>query len=102
MRINLTSTQKRAKPLLSLPDLTILQKHSYNTLIEEGINDVLHDINPIMDYTGRNWELTFSNPKFDKPICSVSDAIAKGLTYEAPWYLETNLTDTKSKKSKAN
>ena len=100
MRINLTSNQKREKTLLSLPDLTALQKDSYAYFLNEGLAEVLHDINPIKDYTGRNWELTFQNPRIDKPVCTITDAISKGLTYEAPWYLEATLSESDSKKSK--
>jgi len=101
MRINLSSNYKKGRSLLSLPDLTLLQKYSYNNLIDEGIDEILEDINPIKDYTGRNWELTFSKPRFDKPACTVPEAIAKGLMYEAPWYLTATLRNTQTNKSKS-
>lgn len=100
MRFNLSSKQKGVKPLLPLPDLTALQKDSYRYFLDQGMAEVLEDINPIKDYTGRNWELNFSKPRFDKPNCTINEAVTKGLTYDAPWYLTAEVRDTQTSKAK--
>jgi len=86
------------KETLPLPDLTLAQKESFSRLLSEGIQEVLDEINPIQDYTGRGWEITFRKPRFGKAKITVAEVIRKGLTYSFPWYLTATLTDVKSGK----
>jgi len=86
--------------ILPLPNLSGVQRDSFNHFLKTGINEILEEINPIKDATGRNWELTFENPRFDIPSRTVSEALKCVVTYDAPWYLTIKLTDTVSKKSK--
>lgn len=81
-----------------LPPLTAVQHDSFDWLIREGLQELLDEINPIQDYTGRGWELSFSRPRFDEPSFSVEEALEKGLTYQAAWYLTVRLTDVNSGK----
>jgi DNA-directed RNA polymerase subunit beta len=84
------------KEFLPLPDLALAQKESFNRLLSEGIAEVLEEINPIRDYTGRGWELSFGKLKLKKPQLPQEEAVKKGLTYSIPWYLTATLTDVKS------
>lgn len=85
--------------ILPLSDLSAVQKESFGRLLKEGILEVLEEINPIQDYTGRGWELRFSKPRFGKPRISKEEAVKKGLTYSFPWYLTAELKEVKSGKS---
>ena len=89
MRYNLAKNSKK----FPIPNLSSSQKESYNTLIKEGFNELLKEFGTIIDESGRGWELTFSNPTLEKPVISLEEAIRKGKSYEAPWYLTATLKD---------
>uniref|UniRef100_A0A832E102 DNA-directed RNA polymerase subunit beta n=1 Tax=candidate division WWE3 bacterium TaxID=2053526 RepID=A0A832E102_UNCKA len=84
---------------LPLSDLSAVQKESFERLLKEGILEVLEEINPIQDYTGRGWELRFFKPRYGKPRISKEEAIKKGLTFSFPWYLTAELKEVKSGKT---
>ena len=83
-----------------LPDLSRVQIDSYDWLKGKGLSEVVSEISPVSDTTGRGWELYFSNPRVDKPNTAVDEALEKGDTYDAQWYLSTTLKDTLTNKSK--
>jgi len=85
--------QVKQKPKLSfpLPDLTQIQKDSYKWFFTEGLSEILNEVNPIEDSTGREWTLTFSKPRVDKPQYSYKEALNRGVTYGAGWYLQVDL-----------
>lgn len=85
--------------ILPLPNLTDIQKNSYHWLLCEGIAEILKEVSPIQDYTGRGWELTFSHPRLESPAFSVTETIDKGITYQAPLYVRAKLTEKDSGKS---
>lgn len=86
--------------LLPLLNLTEVQTSSYDWFLKEGIKEVLEEINPITDYTGRGWQLYFEDPQILPPEHSPSEAQSLGLTYSAPWYLTARLVDEKKNKEK--
>ena len=59
----------------------------------------MDEVNPVEDYTGRGWELSFSKPRLEKPAHTIKEAIEKGLTFDSPWYLTVTLKDTKIQKT---
>ncbi len=79
--------------ILPLPNLTDVQKVSYHWFLREGIDEILREISPIQDYTGRGWELSFSSPHIEKPKLNVEESIDKGLTFEAPLYVKAELKE---------
>ena len=85
-----------------LPDPTKVQKDSFKWLIEKGMQDILKEVGEIYDVTGRGWSLSFSNPRFEPINRTPEEALEKGITYDAPWYLTATIsrTGTKDKKSK--
>lgn len=85
--------------ILPLPNLTDVQKVSYDWFLSEGITEILKEISPIQDYTGRGWELSFSSPRIEQPKLNVFDSINKGVTYEAPLYVKARLSESPSGKS---
>jgi len=91
---------KQSKFTYPLPDLTQTQKDSYKWLFKEGIAEILEEMNPVLDQTGRGWELTFSNPRLDRPELTYKEAQNKGVTYSAPWYLTINLKKQGTKEFK--
>ncbi len=81
----------KEREILPLPDLACVQTDSYQKFLAEGIKEVLEEFNPIEDYTGKRWELTFSEPKVGKEKYSLEEAMQKGLTYSASWQLKATL-----------
>ena len=65
------------------PDLIEVQTKSYHWFLEKGIQELIDEINPIEDATGKKLRLeiasyTFEEPKYDIDICR-----RKGLSYES-------------------
>lgn len=89
MRYNLAKNPKK----FPLPNLSSSQKESYNALMKEGLEDLLKEFGTIIDESGRGWELQFSNPTLEKPTISIDEAVDKGKSYEAPWYLTVTIKD---------
>ncbi len=65
-------------------DLTLVQRESYQWFLEVGIRELLDEISPIVDFTGKNWELTLGDYYFGKPRLAPNQAREKGLTYDMP------------------
>ncbi len=84
-----------------LPNLSNVQINSYDRLKTNGLLDVAREISPVIDYTGRGWELYFSDPRIDKANTSIENSLETGLTYDSPWYLTTTLKDTVTGKTKS-
>lgn len=90
--------QKRS--ILPLPDLTSHQRDSFSWFKEEGIKEILEEVNPIEDQTGRGWELYFEDPRFEEPEVTVQEAMKRGLVYSSPWYLTARLVEEESGKER--
>lgn len=71
-------------------DLTLIQRESYQWFLENGLKELLAEVNPIVDFTGKNWELSFGDYYFGKPRLTPSIALNKGLTFDMP--LKVNAT----------
>src|SRR5438270_6835647 len=82
----------RIPNLVELKDLIATQLESFHWFKSEGLRELFEEINPITDYTGKNYELKFldyefGQPKFDKEECRNRD-----MTYAAPLRINTRLT----------
>ena len=49
------------KPLIEFPNLIEAQVKSYKWLVEEGIKEVFKEFSPIMDYSGKKFQLEFTS-----------------------------------------
>ncbi|TSC63583.1 MAG: DNA-directed RNA polymerase subunit beta, partial [Microgenomates group bacterium Gr01-1014_93] len=78
------------KPELNLIDLQI---DSYSWFLNEGIREVLDEISPIEDFTGKNWILEFGEFNFGKSKYNPEIALEKGVTFDAPLKVRTILTN---------
>src|SRR6202171_5931025 len=82
----------RIPEMLTVGDLIQTQLNSFDWFRREGLKELFDEINPITDYTGKNYELrfldySFGEPKFDKEECRARD-----MTYSAPLRISTRLT----------
>ncbi len=74
-------------------DLTLVQRESYQWFIEHGIGQLLAEVTPISDFTGKNWELSFGDYFFGKPRLTPAIAQEKGLTFDMPLRVVAKLTN---------
>ncbi len=83
------------KTNITLPpfDLTLVQRESYQWFLEEGIKELLSEVSPITDFTGKNWELSFGDYYFGRPRLTTQLAREKGLTYDMPLKVTATLTN---------
>jgi DNA-directed RNA polymerase subunit beta len=89
------------KTNLPLPplDLVAIQKESYDWFLKEGIREAFDEINPIEDFTGKNWSLEFLDYHFDEPKITPTEAKEKGVTYDAALRVVAKLTNKQTQKS---
>ena len=68
---------------LPLPNLVEVQTESYRWLLEEGLDEALKDVFPIINYAG-NLELRYLNFRFDEPSYQYLECKERDTTYSAP------------------
>lgn len=81
---------KALQPELNLIELQI---DSYNWFLTDGIREVLEEISPIEDFTGKNWILELGEFEFGKSKYTPDLAREKGVTYDSPLKVTTTLTN---------
>jgi len=92
------NNQKRevwGKKYTNLPDLALTEipQESYELFIEQGIREVICEINPIEDYTGKNYVLEFGKMYLGEPKYTPSECLKKGVTYDMPIKIDAKLTN---------
>ena len=83
------------KQYVDLPplDLTLVQRESYQWFLEQGIKDLISEVSPINDFTGKNWELSFGDYYFGRSRLTAALALEKGLTYDMPLKITATLVN---------
>jgi DNA-directed RNA polymerase subunit beta len=86
------------KHFSSLPELDLLavQKASYQSFLDKQIGDILQEVSPIDDFTGKNWSLAFKEYRLGETTNTPEVALNKGLTFDAPLYVKVTLTNLKT------
>ncbi len=74
-------------------DLTRLQKDSYEQFLNEGIGTILHSVNPVQDFTNKNWRLEFGEYNLGKSRFTPEKCTLKGVSYDAPIRVKVILTN---------
>ena len=85
--------------ILPMPDLIEIQKDSYTWFLKEGLAELFDEINPVVDFIGRDLELYFDDYYLDEPKFSEIESREKNITYEAPLRVKARLLNKKTKKS---
>ena len=75
------------------------QKASYKWLLSEGIKELLAEISPIEDFTGKNFSLFFLDYSLGEPKYTPSLALEKGATYSAPIKVKSRLLNKETGES---
>ncbi|MBQ9736518.1 MAG: DNA-directed RNA polymerase subunit beta [Clostridia bacterium] len=87
---------------LEMPDLIEVQKKSYEWFLAEGLDEVLHDVSPIVDYSG-NLTVDFVSYSLDStPKYSIEECKRRGVTYEAPLRMVVRLRNTETGEIKSS
>ncbi len=92
------SFSKIGKPR-SVPNLIEIQTDSYRWFLKEGLEELFDEINPVVDFIGRDLELYFEDYYLDEPKFSELESRQKNITYEAPLRVKMRLLNKKSKRS---
>ena len=88
----------KAKVSLPLPYLLDLQKQSWKSFWQKELKELLQEISPIRDYTGKELELWFLDYKLDEPKYKTDlEAKENNDSYEASLRVKTKLVNLKTK-----
>ncbi|MFH1425881.1 MAG: DNA-directed RNA polymerase subunit beta [Candidatus Kerfeldbacteria bacterium] len=85
---------------MELPDLIEVQKMSYDWFMKDGLKELLDEITPIEDFTGRDLELHLMDYYLDEPRFDEVTAKDKNLTFEAALRVNTKLVNKRTNEIK--
>ncbi len=88
----------KAPSIIPQLNLIQIQLDSYHWFLKEGIKDVLQEISPVEDFTGKNWTLELGSFYFGKSKYSAEKAKEKGVTFDAPLKIEAILINKQTGK----
>src|SRR5918996_623228 len=77
--------------VLPLPNLIQTQTESFHWFVQTGLRELLDEITPITDFTGKNLELHFREFYFEDPKFNEEDCRTRDLTYARPLKVEVDL-----------
>ncbi len=77
--------------VLPLPNLIQTQTDSFEWFVSTGLRELLDEITPITDFTGKNLELHFREFYFEDPKFSEEECRTRDLTYARPLKVEVDL-----------
>ena len=90
----------KPKYTVPLPNLIEVQTRSYEWFFKEGIRELLDEISPVEDFTGKVLTLELLDYSLDNPTYDEQTAKLKNLTYEAPLKCQVKLTNKITGKAK--
>jgi DNA-directed RNA polymerase subunit beta len=76
----------RFPEVLDLPDLTAIQRGSFDWFLTDGLKEVFREMSPIEDFTG-NLALEFADHRFEETKHSTDECKEKDMTYSAPLFV---------------
>ncbi|MFH1536709.1 MAG: DNA-directed RNA polymerase subunit beta [Patescibacteria group bacterium] len=85
---------------MPLPNLIEVQQKSYEWFLNNGLKELLEEVSPIEDFTGRDLELSFGDYYFDEPRFDERTAKDKNLTFEAAIRVNTKLKNKRTNEVK--
>jgi DNA-directed RNA polymerase subunit beta len=74
-----------------IPDLIELQVRSFAWFVEKGLRELLDEISPIKDFTGKVMELQFLDYEYGDPKYSELECRTRDLTFSRPLYVQVEL-----------
>ncbi|OGJ43388.1 DNA-directed RNA polymerase subunit beta [Candidatus Peregrinibacteria bacterium RIFCSPLOWO2_02_FULL_39_10] len=83
--------QEQIDAKVTIPSLIEVQINSYEWFLKEGIRDLLDEVTPIQDFSGKKLELHFLEHSLGEVKYDAETAKAKNITYEAPLKVHVQL-----------
>ncbi len=77
--------------VLPLPNLIQTQTQSFEWFVSTGLRELLDEITPITDFTGKNLELYLNNLEFEEPKHSEEQCRATDKTFARALYVDAEL-----------
>lgn len=77
-------------------DLLDAQKKFFREFIENGFEELFDEINPIEDYTGSSWSLSFEDVMWEDAKLGFREAHNLGLTHDAPVFATVKLVNKRT------
>ena len=77
-------------------DLLEAQKKFFREFIENGFEELFDEINPIEDYTGSSWSLSFEDVHWEGARLNFKEAHNLGLSHDAPVFVTVRLVNKRS------
>jgi DNA-directed RNA polymerase subunit beta len=86
-----------------VPDLNDLQIDSYKNFWTYDLPSILKDFSPITDSLGERWHIDLGPEYYLEPDADFSerDALERGITYDAPFYLKVSVRNLITNESKS-
>lgn len=85
----------RIHEVLDVPNLIEIQQQSYDSFMETGLRELLHDLSPIQDFGG-NLALEFIDYTLGEPKYSIAESKERDATYAAPLRVRVRLINKES------
>src|SRR6056300_214728 len=76
-----------------LPNLIENQIQSFEWFLSEGLKELLEEVNPITDFSGKKLEIQFTSHEMGEPKHDPKTCRRKNLTYEAPLKVHVQLVN---------
>lgn len=86
---------KNPVPHLNM-DFLESQKKFFRQFMESGLEELFDEINPVTDYTGTSWELSFEDFIWGEAKITFREAQRLGHSYDAPVYANIKLVNKKT------
>jgi len=90
----------KSQEVLALPNLIEIQQDSYDWFLKAGLRELLDEVNPIEDFTGKALELKFGDYYLEEPKYTERQAKEKNATYEASLKVKAELKNRITGKTK--
>ncbi len=81
---------------IEAPNLVQVQLDSYKWFWDHGFRELLKDVSPIEDWTGKELELHFVDYKLDEPKYDERTSVEKNTSFEAPLKVKVLLKNKKT------
>lgn len=81
------------KPLTAFPNLIEAQVSSFKWLIENGIGEVFKEFSPIIDYSGKKFQLEFTSFSLGESKSNENDSKVNKLSYQGQLKARVKLTN---------
>jgi DNA-directed RNA polymerase subunit beta len=91
VRVSEVRSYAKIPQVLEIPNLIQSQLQSYEWFKTEGLQEVFQEVSPIVDYTGKKYELKFEGHYFKDPKYSPLECKEREITFSQPVYVRTFL-----------